>query len=118
MVGELARASSGQERLLHKLSRSPSRVASSSCRRNWTGRAGPRTIDQSEKSFLRMLYYPETSVEPFQSRVRSATHTDYGCMTLLFNDEGEGLQICDANGEFRYAPRLLSCAIVNGMYRF
>lgn len=64
--------------------------------------------------FCAMLYYPETSIDSFQSRVRSATHTDYGCMTLLFNDEGEGLQICDANGEFRYAPRLPGCAIVNG----
>lgn len=66
--------------------------------------------------FCAMLYYPETSIDSFQSRVRSATHTDYGCMTLLFNDEGEGLQICDANGEFRYAPRLPGCAIVNGTW--
>lgn len=64
--------------------------------------------------FCALLYYPEASVDSFQSRVRCATHTDYGCMTLLFNDEGEGLQICDANGEFRHAPRLPGCAIVNG----
>lgn len=67
--------------------------------------------------FCAMLYYPETSTDSFKSRVRSATHTDYGCMTLLFNDEGEGLQVCDASGEFRYAPRLPGCAIVNGTYR-
>lgn len=66
--------------------------------------------------FCAMLYYPETSIDSFQSRVRSGTHTDYGCMTLLFNDEGEGLQICDANGKFRYAPRLPGCAIVNGTW--
>ena len=78
-----------------------------------------RTLEPliSQKNhYCAMLYYPETTTDSFQSRVRSGTHTDYGYMTLLFNDDGKGLQICDANGEFRYAPRLPGCAIVNGTW--
>ena len=64
--------------------------------------------------FCAMLYYPSTPIDSFKNRVRAGTHTDYGCMTLLFNDDGEGLQVCDRNGEFQYAPRMADCAIVNG----
>ncbi|KAI9785433.1 MAG: hypothetical protein M1816_000402 [Peltula sp. TS41687] len=68
----------------------------------------------SEKNhFVALLHYPETTADSFKSRVRSATHTDYGCLTLLFNDAGEGLQVCDAQGEFRYAPPVPGCAIIN-----
>ncbi|MCJ1439059.1 hypothetical protein MMC27_008450 [Xylographa pallens] len=66
-----------------------------------------------KEHFCALLYYPGVPAESFKSRVRSATHTDYGCMTLLFNDDGEGLQVCDASGTFQYAPRRPNCAIVN-----
>ncbi|KAI9753502.1 MAG: hypothetical protein M4579_005134 [Chaenotheca gracillima] len=68
----------------------------------------------SEKNhFSAMIYYPEVPLASFKDRVRSATHTDYGCMTLLFNDGGEGLQVAGSDGDFHYVPRKPDCAVVN-----
>ncbi len=69
----------------------------------------------SEKNhFIACLLYPSTSAESFQNRVRAAAHTDYGCMTLLFNDSGEGLQVMRQDGEYEYVPRRDECAVLNG----
>ncbi len=64
--------------------------------------------------FIACLFYPSTSAESFQNRVRAAAHTDYGCMTLLFNDSGEGLQVMRQSGKYEYVPRRDDCAILNG----
>lgn len=72
----------------------------------------------SEKNhFIACLLYPSTSAESFQSRVRAAAHTDYGCLTLLFNDSGEGLQVMRQDGEYEYVPRREDCAILNGKHQ-
>lgn len=42
---------------------------------------------------------------------------DYGCMTLLFNDSGEGLQVLHNTGEYEYVPRKDDCAVLNGRSR-
>ncbi|KAH8600029.1 putative oxidoreductase [Bisporella sp. PMI_857] len=63
--------------------------------------------------FCTMLWYPAAGRETLAERTRCATHTDYGAITLLFNDGGEGLQVRDQNGEWQYAPRLEDCSIVN-----
>lgn len=65
--------------------------------------------------FIACLHYPATERESFQTRVRSAPHTDYGCMTLLFNDSGEGLQVLCNTGEYECVPRKDDCAVLNGM---
>lgn len=67
--------------------------------------------------FIACLHYPATELESFRTRVRSAAHTDYGCMTLLFNDSGEGLQVLRNNGEYEYVPRKDDCAVLNGRSR-
>lgn len=68
----------------------------------------------SEKNhFIACLCYPATNAESFQNRVRAAAHTDYGCMTLLFNDSGEGLQVLRESGEYEYVPRRDDCAVLN-----
>ena len=72
----------------------------------------------SEKNhFIACLHYPATEPEAFRTRVRAAAHTDYGCMTLLFNDSGEGLQVLRKNGEYEYVPRKVDCAVLNGESR-
>jgi isopenicillin N synthase-like dioxygenase len=69
----------------------------------------------SEKNhFIACLHYPATEPESFRTRVRAAAHTDYGCMTLLFNDQGEGLQVLCNNGQYEYVPRKENCAVLNG----
>ncbi|KAF7128358.1 hypothetical protein CNMCM5793_003088 [Aspergillus hiratsukae] len=68
----------------------------------------------SEKNhFIACLHYPATEPEAFRTRVRAAAHTDYGCMTLLFNDSGEGLQVLRNNGQYEYVPRKDDCAVLN-----
>ena len=69
-----------------------------------------------QNHFIACLLYPSTLAESFRSRVRAAAHTDYGCMTLLFNDAGEGLQVMRQDGEYEYVPRLDDCAILNGKH--
>lgn len=68
--------------------------------------------------FFRVIYYPETPVETFKERVRAATHTDYGTLTLLFNDESGGLQVRGRDGKFFNAPPVPGCAIINGEFFF
>lgn len=64
--------------------------------------------------WFRVLYYPETTRASFKNRLRAGEHTDYGTLTLLFNDESGGLQVKHANGQYIDAPPLPGAAIVNG----
>jgi isopenicillin N synthase-like dioxygenase len=64
--------------------------------------------------FFRVLYYPETHRETFKNRLRAKAHTDYGTLTLLFNDNSGGLQVKHANGQYIDAPPIPGCAIING----
>jgi isopenicillin N synthase-like dioxygenase len=65
--------------------------------------------------FFRVLYYPQTDRASFKNRLRAKAHTDYGTLTLLFNDASGGLQVKHANGQYIDAPPLPGCAIINGM---
>ena len=64
--------------------------------------------------FIACLHYHPTSIHSFQRRVRAGAHTDYGCLALLFNDAGEGLQVMGRDGQYRHIARRDDCAIVNG----
>ncbi|KAL9593697.1 MAG: hypothetical protein Q9219_007430 [cf. Caloplaca sp. 3 TL-2023] len=68
---------------------------------------------QAKDHFFRVLYYPETNGESFRNRFRASPHTDYGTLTLLFNDSHSGLQVRNKAGEFVNAPPLPGAAIVN-----
>ncbi|EEP78115.1 predicted protein [Uncinocarpus reesii 1704] len=68
---------------------------------------------KAKDSYSALLYYPETTAESFQSRVRSAPHTDFGTLTLLFNDGIGGLQVKNKHGQWVDAPPLPGHAIVN-----
>jgi isopenicillin N synthase-like dioxygenase len=71
----------------------------------------------SEKNhFIANLKYPEAQKNDFENRVRAAAHTDYGCLTLLFNDAGEGLQVKRLNHDWEYVKRKDGCAILNGEF--
>ncbi|KAI4176407.1 MAG: hypothetical protein LQ343_001147 [Gyalolechia ehrenbergii] len=68
---------------------------------------------QAKDHFFRVLYYPETTGESFRHRFRASPHTDYGTLTLLFNDSQGGLQVRNRAGDFVDAPHLPGAAIVN-----
>ncbi|PVH99964.1 Clavaminate synthase-like protein [Periconia macrospinosa] len=63
--------------------------------------------------FIACLHYPGTKADAFEFRTRAAPHTDYGCLTLLFNDSKEGLQVLTRNGTYEYVPRIDDCAVLN-----
>lgn len=69
---------------------------------------------EERNHFVALLYYPEAERREFKERVRASEHTDYGCMTLLFNDSAKGLQVKGKDGEWHYVPRKEGCAVVNG----
>ncbi|KAL3477004.1 hypothetical protein BJX99DRAFT_133991 [Aspergillus californicus] len=65
---------------------------------------------------LRLLHYPEVRPEVFQSnagQVRAGPHTDYGAITLLFQDNRGGLQVKTPQGKFVDAPAIENTVIVN-----
>lgn len=67
--------------------------------------------------FFRVIYYPETSRAAFKDRLRASAHTDYGTLTLLFNDTSGGLQVRRTDGTYIDAPPVPGCAIINGKQR-
>lgn len=52
---------------------------------------------------LRLLHYPATHKDVFaqnHDQVRAGRHTDYGSITLLFQDDKGGLQVKSPQGTF------------------
>ncbi|KFX86807.1 hypothetical protein V490_08827 [Pseudogymnoascus sp. VKM F-3557] len=68
---------------------------------------------QDKDHFFRVLHYPETTIDTFKTRVRAGVHTDYGTLTLLFNDSNGGLQVRGKDGRFLDVPPIPGCAIIN-----
>lgn len=65
---------------------------------------------------LRLLHYPEVSREVFRKnklQVRAGEHTDYGSITLLFQDERGGLQVKGPDGTFVDARPIEGSIVVN-----
>lgn len=65
---------------------------------------------------LRLLHYPEVSKEVFKKnamQVRAGEHTDYGSVTLLFQDDRGGLQVKSPNGTFVDATPIPGTVVVN-----
>ncbi|KAM4733776.1 uncharacterized protein FYW61_007118 [Anableps anableps] len=62
---------------------------------------------------LRSLYYPPLRSETAkEGQLRCGEHSDYGSITLLFQDS-EGLQVCTRSGEFISAPSIPGAVLVN-----
>ncbi|RPA95192.1 Clavaminate synthase-like protein [Choiromyces venosus 120613-1] len=65
---------------------------------------------------LRLLHYPSTPKEIFvknKGQVRAGKHTDYGSITLLFQDERGGLQIRSPKGTFVNATPIPGTIVIN-----
>lgn len=73
---------------------------------------------EDRNHFIACLFYPAAEKKLFENRVRAASHTDYGCLTLLFNDSGEGLQVLRKTGEYEYVKRKNDCCVLNGQLKY
>ncbi|KAK4455877.1 thymine dioxygenase [Podospora aff. communis PSN243] len=65
---------------------------------------------------LRLLHYPAVSKEVFKmnpGQVRAGEHSDYGSITLLFQDRRGGLQVKSPNGQFVDATPIEDTCVVN-----
>ncbi|KAK0934916.1 hypothetical protein LTR29_013485 [Friedmanniomyces endolithicus] len=65
---------------------------------------------------LRLLHYPEVRHEVFVknvNQVRAGAHTDYGSITLLFQDMAGGLQVLSPNKNFIDATPIEDTIVVN-----
>jgi len=67
-----------------------------------------------ENITLRLLYYPDTCTgEVADTQLGAGEHTDYGLLTLLFQDDVGGLEVRDAHNEWQAVDYVESAIIVN-----
>jgi len=62
---------------------------------------------------LRLLHYPALQTHPQPGQVRAGEHSDYGSITLLFQDDVGGLEVQTTAGEWIAAPAIPDTVIVN-----
>ncbi|BAY63140.1 2OG-Fe(II) oxygenase [Calothrix brevissima NIES-22] len=62
---------------------------------------------------LRLLHYPPLTTTPKPGQVRAGKHSDYGSITLLFQDNIGGLEVQTTAGEWIAAPSIPGTVIVN-----
>jgi isopenicillin N synthase-like dioxygenase len=62
-------------------------------------------------SVFRMIHYPALPKE--KGRVVCGAHTDYGIVTLLYQDKAGGLQVQNLQGEWMDAPTIEGSYVVN-----
>ncbi len=68
---------------------------------------------QGHGSTVRLLHYPPLTQPPLEGQVRAGAHSDWGSITLLFQDETGGLEVCNAIGEWVSAPYIPEMVLVN-----
>lgn len=76
--------------------------------------------DHFEKDFtrhqsaLRVINYPEQTVDPLPGQMRAGVHTDYGFMTILRSEASSGgLQVQRRDGAWLDAPNVEGAYVVN-----
>ncbi|WP_413793901.1 2-oxoglutarate and iron-dependent oxygenase domain-containing protein [Pseudomonas sp. N4] len=64
-------------------------------------------------SVLRLIHYPPRQTASSVEQQGAGAHTDYGCITLLYQDAAGGLQVRNVNGEWIDAPPIDGTFVVN-----
>jgi isopenicillin N synthase-like dioxygenase len=71
------------------------------------------TNHNQKKHTLRLLHYPPLQEPPKPGQVRTGEHSDYGSITLLFQDDVGGLEVQTTSGKWIAAPAIPGTVIVN-----
>lgn len=66
-----------------------------------------------ECTVLRIHHYPPLSKPPLPNQLRCGEHSDYRCVSVLFQDPTGGLQIKTKKGDWIPAPYIPDTAIMN-----
>ncbi|MHA6192992.1 2-oxoglutarate and iron-dependent oxygenase domain-containing protein [Pseudomonas wadenswilerensis] len=64
-------------------------------------------------SVFRMIHYPPRQTASSAEQQGAGAHTDYGCVTLLYQDSAGGLQVRSLDGEWIDAPPIEGSYVVN-----
>lgn len=64
-------------------------------------------------SVLRLIHYPPRHTASSTEQQGAGAHTDYGCITLLYQDAAGGLQVRNVNGQWIDAPPIEGTFVVN-----
>lgn len=64
-------------------------------------------------SVLRMIHYPPCHTASSEEQQGAGAHTDYGRITLLYQDAAGGLQVRNVKGEWIDAPPIDRTFVVN-----
>jgi isopenicillin N synthase-like dioxygenase len=64
-------------------------------------------------SVLRMIHYPPRQTASSAEQQGAGAHTDYGCITLLYQDAAGGLQVRSRDGQWIDAPPIDGTYVVN-----
>ncbi|HAW23121.1 MAG TPA: 2OG-Fe(II) oxygenase, partial [Pseudomonas sp.] len=64
-------------------------------------------------SVFRMIHYPPRQTATAPEQQGAGAHTDYGCITLLYQDQAGGLQVQNVRGEWLDAPPIEGTFVVN-----
>ncbi|AUB41545.1 Isopenicillin N synthase and related dioxygenases [Nostoc flagelliforme CCNUN1] len=71
------------------------------------------TRHNQQNHTLRLLHYPSLQIPPKPGQVRAGEHSDYGSITLLFQDDVGGLEVQTASGNWIAAPAIPDTVVVN-----
>jgi isopenicillin N synthase-like dioxygenase len=68
---------------------------------------------QDPVSVLRMIHYPPRQTASCAEQQGAGAHSDYGCVTLLYQDSAGGLQVRNVQGQWIDAPPIDGTFVVN-----
>ncbi len=66
-----------------------------------------------QNNILRLLHYPPIPERVLTGQMRVGSHTDFGSLTLLFQDPSAGLEVLSAGGRWLKAPSLPGTVLIN-----
>lgn len=76
----------------------------------------PYTFDKTLSeplSVLRFIHYPQIEKKRDVEQVGAGAHTDYGCITILYQDDIGGLQVQDKQGNWLDATPIENSFVIN-----
>ena len=68
---------------------------------------------RGENVTLRFLHYPANLPSRSNAQLGAGEHTDYGSITLLFQQDVGGLEVRDLAGQWRFAPPMPDAIVIN-----